>query len=517
MSAILGVDDTLDPSQRDYDLIPSNQPLIQFSVLVPTSTSLTPIRLRLPVLETTTIADCLSLLRRELGLPVSTLDLVGPGSRSKGSRVGNGDAAIRWAVRLGPDGDKLDLDCLALEVSKGEEVIHVSIDEEWLYELTPSHSKSPSMSGPTDTAKQGNTGENEEDKEDTLKAASPRLRTAILAKARDTPTPQSPAQARLSGLFHAWVDTNQHPAPPPTPQLTLVGGETTNALAGLLSEGMEDQLVIPPSPTQEVNVGTPTWASSGDMVSPVPSLADMMLNKQEVADQGTPTRSSRRYSLIPNLASPTSSTPRTSTARPFISLSTASGSSFTKLLAQTTGDSTTSTPSQDTWGARFGLGAWAGGTPTRSPQVDQGSIRSVDGISLSGSVKPLEKQVTGGLWSWWTGNRPEEGSAEAYIEGLRAECVPILGQGRSELINSRRPTSLLKHLISLRVTLSTALMEFIIDFLDARGLDKLEAIMIKLAPIRKDERDMNEQIVGEVLKCLRILMNIEVSHSCWQC
>jgi hypothetical protein len=57
-------------------------------------------------------------------------------------------------------------------------------------------------------------------------------------------------------------------------------------------------------------------------------------------------------------------------------------------------------------------------------------------------------------------------------------------------------------------------MEFIIDFLDARGLDKLEVIMIKLAPLPKDRGDMNEQIVGEILKCLRILMNIDVSFSC---
>jgi len=56
-------------------------------------------------------------------------------------------------------------------------------------------------------------------------------------------------------------------------------------------------------------------------------------------------------------------------------------------------------------------------------------------------------------------------------------------------------------------------MEFITDFLDDRGLDKLEVIMIKLAPVRKDEGDMNEQIVGEVLKCLRILMNIDVRPS----
>ena len=43
---------------------------------------------------------------------------------------------------------------------------------------------------------------------------------------KDTPTsPQSPGQARLSGLFHAWVDTNQHPAPPPT----MIGGRRSTA------------------------------------------------------------------------------------------------------------------------------------------------------------------------------------------------------------------------------------------------------------------------------------------------
>jgi diaphanous 1 len=416
----LGDNDRLDPSQREYDLLPPDQILIPFSVLVPTSTALTPIRLRLPVLETTTMADCLVALRRELGLPVSTLDLVGPGSRSKGSQVGSGDTAIRWAVRLGQDGERLELDRKVTEVFKVEVVIHVSIDEEWLYELTPSHSKSPSMATQVDTGEKQEKGEDDGSKEDTLKAASPRSRTAILAKAQDTSSPQSPVQARLSGLFHAWVDTNQHPAPPSTPQLTLVGGEAATALAGLLSEGMEDRLVISPSQAQ-VDDGTPTRASGGEMVSEIPSLVGIVLNIQGPVDQGTPTKSSRRYSLIPNLAFPANSSPRTPIARPFISLSTASGSTLTKLLAQSTGDSTTSTASQDTWGARFGLGLWAGGTPIKSPQVDQGSIKSVDGASLSGSVKPLEKQVTGGLWSWWTGSKPEEGSAEAYVEGLRAE------------------------------------------------------------------------------------------------
>jgi len=183
--------------------------------------------------------------------------------------VGNGDTAIRWAVRLGANGEKLELDRQVMEVYNGEGMMHVSIDEEWLYELTPSHSKSPSICGAHNYGEKQGDQEDKEDKEDTLKAASPRPRTAILAKAQDPPTPQSPAQARLSGLFHAWVDTDQHPAPPSTPQLTLVGGETTTALAGLLSEGMEDQLVISPNQSQ-VDDGTPTRSSGGEVVSDIP-------------------------------------------------------------------------------------------------------------------------------------------------------------------------------------------------------------------------------------------------------
>jgi hypothetical protein len=163
-----------------------------------------------------------------------------------------------------------------VEVFKGEGVIHVSIDEEWLYELTPSHSKSPPISGPDVTSEKEGNQEDKEDKEDTLKAASPRPRTAILVKAQDPPTPQSPAQAILSGLFHAWVDTDQHPAPPSTPQLTLVGGEPTTALAGLLSEGMEDQLVISPSRNQKDD-GTTTRASADGTVSNIPDLAGVIL------------------------------------------------------------------------------------------------------------------------------------------------------------------------------------------------------------------------------------------------
>lgn len=77
---------------------------------------------------------------------------------------------------------------------------------------------------------------------------------------------------------------------------------------------------------------------------------------------------------------------------------------------------------------------------------------------------------------------------------------------------SRKPTSLLKHLIAVRVALSTAPIAFVISFLDSEGLDRLEKVMVTLAVLPQNKGDMNEQIVGEVLKCLRVIMNVDVSQ-----
>jgi hypothetical protein len=49
------------------------------------------------------------------------------------------------------------------------------------------------------------------------------------------------------------------------------------------------------------------------------------------------------------------------------------------------------------------------------------------------------------------------------------------------------------------------------DFIEARGLDTIEAVMIQSATLREEKGDINEQILGEILKCLRIIMNIDVS------
>jgi hypothetical protein len=257
--AFLEDEDVINSQDREYDLITSEQTLIPYSVVIPTSTSSRPIQLRIPVTGVTTVADSLAILRRDLGLPVSTLDLVGPGSRSKGSRSmnspGEADTAIKWAIRLdNSTGIRLNMGDLILDSRVGSSsTIHVSIDEDWLFETTPSHinpqTTTPCDRIPEEEDDQGNMvsegDEQEEDKEDTLKAQSPRKRTTMILDETATP-PHSSGQARLSGLFNAWVDTNAHPAPPPTPQLTLVGSDATTALAEALAEDHVSQAWMPP-------------------------------------------------------------------------------------------------------------------------------------------------------------------------------------------------------------------------------------------------------------------------------
>lgn len=420
----------------EYELLSPNDTLIPFQVVLPTSTSSRPITLRLPIRPGTTLADVLATLKKELGLPSSPLDLVGSaprsgasGSRSRsrsGSRSGPVDAEIRWAVTLGFGGRRLDLKDKMLDVvsakGAGDVVMCVGMDEDWLFEVAPDHAKSR-VDSTTVRVMEEVVEETEEEKDDTLKAISGAVNQVTTtpgsksSKGKDATTPSSPPgsagnQARLSGLFHAWADTNQHPVPPSTPQLTLVSSETTSSLAEHLHQANQGHFFVS-SPTEGIDAG-----STSDLTTPT---------KRSSLDHSRPV-------LV--------SSPRTPIAKPFISLSTATGSSITRLLSQNTGGSTSSssTPaaSVDTWGSRFalpslGLGTWAG-SPVVTPNKGElgthetGSLRSIamssegGSMSMNGSTKPLEKQMTGGLWSWWTGaNKPEEGSAEAYVEGLRHE------------------------------------------------------------------------------------------------
>jgi diaphanous 1 len=101
--------------------------------------------------------------------------------------------------------------------------------------------------------------------------------------------------------------------------------------------------------------------------------------------------------------------------------------------------------------------------------------------------------------------RIEKGhTARWYVDGIRA--------GRSTDIK------LVKHLISLRVHLSTAKLVWIEEFVDAeKGLDALRILLADLVGKggkRKILVDVESTVLLEVVKCLRVLLNTEVSGSC---
>jgi diaphanous 1 len=75
------------------------------------------------------------------------------------------------------------------------------------------------------------------------------------------------------------------------------------------------------------------------------------------------------------------------------------------------------------------------------------------------------------------------------------------------------PSVLVKQLLSLRITLSTANVSWIFDFLRTGGLDILQSILKRTSCAVKTEDDVHEQAVFEILKSLRVLMNTDVSIS----
>jgi diaphanous 1 len=125
----------------------------------------------------------------------------------------------------------------------------------------------------------------------------------------------------------------------------------------------------------------------------------------------------------------------------------------------------------------------------------------------------LQPQTTGGLWSsWWASSggeknaqskgQPKEGkSPKWYVDCITGKALD---------------TKLVKHLISLRVHLSTARVFWVKEFVEAEGgFDALSAVLAGLvgrAGKRKHLTDMEGAVLLEVMKILRVLSNTEVSR-----
>ncbi|KAF8312681.1 hypothetical protein DL93DRAFT_2059759, partial [Clavulina sp. PMI_390] len=167
---------------------------------------------------------------------------------------------------------------------------------------------------------------------------------------------------------------------------------------------------------------------------------------------------------------------------------------------------------------RFSIATLTGwGTPSAaqpSVTLDHGERSRSSSLSDSSS-ELMTPQSTGGLFgSWW--NR--SGSAQPIRPDVTgaSEITHDPSWYISELNNLKRnEVKLARHLINLRVHLSTAQLGWINTFaIQANGVEALGSALKEYVGdglLRKKKGDAVQTIVLELVKCLRVLLNTEVT------
>lgn len=172
---------------------------------------------------------------------------------------------------------------------------------------------------------------------------------------------------------------------------------------------------------------------------------------------------------------------------------------------------------------RFSIVGWGGSAspPSGSPRssADFGSVRR-DSItrgspSQSLEAQPLQPQGTGGLWSsWWTSSGGEKSTVSS--KDRETEKTP---QWYVDGIKNGKATDmkLVKHLISLRVHLSTATLSWVETFVsDCQGFDALGKVLgglVAKGGKRRRLQEVEETVLLETIKCIRVLLNTDVGSS----
>ena len=187
------------------------------------------------------------------------------------------------------------------------------------------------------------------------------------------------------------------------------------------------------------------------------------------------------------------------------------GNLLPRLVPQLTGDSGLI--------RRLSMGGWNSTTvaspstsgTTRKSDRTESNRTLVQETKATDEPQPLQPQTTGGLWSsWWAssggektaskGQLKESKSPKWYVDGIKGKALD---------------TKLVKHMISLRVHLSTARVFWVGEFVGAEGgLGVLSAVLAGLvgrAGKRKTLSDIEGAVLLEIMKILRVLSNTEVS------
>lgn len=172
-----------------------------------------------------------------------------------------------------------------------------------------------------------------------------------------------------------------------------------------------------------------------------------------------------------------------------------------------------------------------GSDSTRPTTVlsDTGSLGSIDSKALNGGEHTIKANhtgssagVTASLWNnWWGGGSTISAAGGHDQLGSSDERQVAMGHVTRLKDSKLSRKDLFKHLLSLRVTLSSAKLSWIDSFLHCDGLGALEHIMqhetdgiVKGLDANRsksaERKDMSDAILLEAVKCLRTLMNIEL-------
>jgi len=190
------------------------------------------------------------------------------------------------------------------------------------------------------------------------------------------------------------------------------------------------------------------------------------------------------------------------------------GNLLPRLVPQLTGDSGLMRRlSMTGWGATNTTSSSAS-TSTRKGEMPGLSWTSTQ-TQATEVPQPLQPQTTGGLWSsWWVSSGGEK-SVTGQSKGLAKETKAPKWYVDS-IKGKTLDTKLVKLLISLRVHLSTARVFWVKEFVETEaGLDALSAILANLvgrAGKRKHLTDIEDAVLLEIMKILRVLSNTEVSR-----
>ncbi|KAG6854352.1 hypothetical protein C0991_007857 [Blastosporella zonata] len=285
-----------------------------------------------------------------------------------------------------------------------------------------------------------------------------------------TPTDRrgSLSQKRLSNLFDGWL----RPASPTSPTRN-----STFSLADNRKSVSEPKLL---QDTSESSTDTSSEADDVDEAAFKQLLDDMGITGERRNTMHKLPASKKAFLLqqhhgSSNLSRHESQPSHSATYGP------SSGSTLLpRLVPQLTGD--------DGLMRRFSIvGGWGGPTapPVVSPNTSRLSGEFDSNPTGKGKaqvekvveeMKPLQPQITGGLWSrWWASSGGEKPTSSVQETNKPARWYVEALLGRSP--DSR----LVKHLISLRVHLSTAKMVWIEEFVIAeKGLDALGSVLAVL-------------------------------------